>query len=159
MDYNIEEFGSIHISWAQRILVEHWGSIEVVTRGNVIRADILPGYVAVMDGEPCGLATYQIAARQCELVTLNAIISNRHIGSGLVEAVSRQAIAQCCDRLWMITTNDNTNAIRFYQKRGFSLAKVHIGAMNESRKLKPGIPLIGIDGIPIRDELELEKVL
>jgi hypothetical protein len=42
---------------------------------------------------------------------------------------------------------------------GFTLAAVHKGALNESRKLKPEIPLFGIDGIPITDEIELEKIL
>ena len=51
------------------------------------------------------------------------------------------------------------HALGFYQKRGFRLVAVHPGAVNESRKLKPEIPLIGNDGIPIRDEIELEIVL
>lgn len=61
--------------------------------------------------------------------------------------------------MWLITTNDNTVALRFYQKRGFVLAAIHRNALEESRRLKPSIPLVGIDGIPIRDETELEKFL
>ncbi|HEX7715028.1 MAG TPA: GNAT family N-acetyltransferase, partial [Bacillota bacterium] len=64
-----------------------------------------------------------------------------------------------CQRLWLITTNDNLAAIRFYQLRGFVLVALHRDAIAQSRKLKPEIPLRGIDGIPIRDEIELEVVL
>jgi ribosomal protein S18 acetylase RimI-like enzyme len=55
--------------------------------------------------------------------------------------------------------NDNLHALRFYQKRGFVLVALHRNALEASRKLKPEIPLVGIDGIPIRDEIELELVL
>jgi RimJ/RimL family protein N-acetyltransferase len=64
-----------------------------------------------------------------------------------------------CRRLWLITTNDNTAALRFYQRRGFTLAAIHCDAVSRSRQIKPEIPLIGNDGIPIRDEIELEMWL
>ncbi len=49
--------------------------------------------------------------------------------------------------------------VRFYQRRGFVLASMHRGAVDESRKIKPEIPLLGMDGIPIQDEIELEMAL
>jgi hypothetical protein len=55
--------------------------------------------------------------------------------------------------------DDNTNALRFYQRRGMRLAGLHRDAIAGSRRLKPEIPETGADGIPIRDELELELVL
>ena len=61
--------------------------------------------------------------------------------------------------MWLITTNDNLNALRFYQGRGFRLVAVHPGAVEASRRLKPQIPELGSFGIPIRDELELELSL
>jgi hypothetical protein len=64
-----------------------------------------------------------------------------------------------CWRVFLITTNDNLNALGFYQKRGFELVAIHRGAVNESRKVKPSIPLIGDNNIPLRDEIELELVL
>jgi hypothetical protein len=59
----------------------------------------------------------------------------------------------------LITTNDNVAALRFYQKRGFTLAALHKNALEQSRRLKPQIPLLGLDGIPLRDEIELEIFL
>jgi hypothetical protein len=58
--------------------------------------------------------------------------------------------------LWLVTTNDNTHALRFYHRLGFRLAALHPGAVEAARRLKPEIPLLGLDEIPIRDELELE---
>jgi len=105
------------------------------------------------------LVTFQITGDACEIVTLDSLIEDRGIGTGLIEAVSTAASAVGCRRLWLITTNDNLHALGFYQKRGFRLAAVHPGAVDAARKLKPEIPLIGNDGIPIRDEIELEIVL
>ena len=53
----------------------------------------------------------------------------------------------------------NLNALQFYQKRGFDIVKLHINAVKQSRKIKPEIPLIGFNGIPIRHEIELEMNL
>jgi ribosomal protein S18 acetylase RimI-like enzyme len=64
-----------------------------------------------------------------------------------------------CGRLYLVTTNDNTRALRFYQKRGFTICAVRLNVMDESRKIKPQISLTGEDGIPIRDEIELELEL
>jgi N-acetylglutamate synthase-like GNAT family acetyltransferase len=77
----------------------------------------------------------------------------------LINAVLGEARKQNCGRVFLITTNDNMQALRFYQKRGFELVAVHRGAVNESRKIKPSISLIGNDGIPLRDEIELEMIL
>jgi hypothetical protein len=55
------------------------------------------------------------------------------------------------------TTNDNVDALRFYQRRGFRLAALRTRAVDElRRRLKPTIPAVGEHGIPIRDEIELE---
>jgi ribosomal protein S18 acetylase RimI-like enzyme len=78
------------------------------------------------------------------------------VGSALVNAVKTIAASAKCRRLWLVTTNDNTYALRFYQKRGFQIVAAHRNALERSRKLKPEIPLEGVDGIPIRDEIELE---
>ena len=60
----------------------------------------------------------------------------------------------------MLTTNDNLDALRFYQRRGFCLAALHPGAIAAARaSLKPALPRVGNHEIPIRDELILEKLL
>jgi ribosomal protein S18 acetylase RimI-like enzyme len=102
------------------------------------------------------LVTYLIRGRDCEIVTLNSLQQGIGIGSALVDTVRQLAIAQGCRRLWLITTNDNLPALGFYQKKGFHLVRVYPGMVDASRKVKPQIPLLGMNGIPIRDEIELE---
>ena len=137
-------------------MVEHWGDEIVVAHGAIYRPAELPGFIADRDGEIVGLATYHIANEACEIVTLDSLQEGLGIGAALIEAVHDVAVRSGCRRLWLITTNDNTRALRFYQKRGFRLVAVRPGAIDAARRIKPGIPQIGNDGIPIRDELELE---
>ena len=106
-----------------------------------------------------GLATYRVAGGECELVSLDAVHHWQGIGSALLTGVANEARRHGCRRLWLTTTNDNLNAIRFYQRRGLRLVDVHPGAVDDARRLKPSIPLVGEHGIPIRDELELELEL
>ena len=142
--------------WILALLRGHWNGEEVVSRGRVLRPADLPGFVALVAGEPQGLATYEIRAAGCELVTLNSLAPRLGLGRRLVDAVREAAAAAGCRRLWLVTTNDNTEALAFYQRIGFRLAALHRDALAESRALKPAIPLTGHLGIPIRDELELE---
>lgn len=96
---------------------------------------------------------------RCELVTIDAGISRQGIGSQLLAQVENAARAVGCKKIWLITTNDNTDAAAFYTRRGYRLVAVHLDALDESRRLKPSIPTIGDRGIPLRDEWEFEKDL
>ena len=145
--------------WIEALLREHWGSTVQVTRGRLHDASRLPGYVAVYNQERAGLITYRVEGNTCEIITLGSLIKGQGIGTALVQAVSRAAVEAGCKRLWLITTNDNLTALRFWQKRGFSLVRVHRNAIEESRRLKPEIPLTGEHGIPIHDEIELDTIL
>lgn len=143
-------------SWILALLHEHWSGEEVVSRGRLHRPADLPGFVALIAGDPHGLATYEIREGECELVTLNSLAPRLGLGRRLVDAVREAAAAAGCRRLWLVTSNDNTEALAFYQRIGFHLAALHRGALAESRALKPAIPETGRLGIPIRDEIELE---
>ena len=142
--------------WIGRILAERWGGPLVVSRGRIHRADQLPGFIATENDRPAGLVTYNIEGEECEIVSLDSLEPGKGIGSALVAAVVDRARSGQCRRVWLITTNDNTGALCFYQKIGFELAAIHRGAIQESRALKPTIPDRGCRGIPIRDEIELE---
>jgi GNAT superfamily N-acetyltransferase len=155
----IVELSSEHREWAVRLVRDHWGSERIVTRGKIHDTSLLPGFVAVLDGEPVGLITYRMFEHQCEVVSLDSLMEGIGIGTALVQEVTRRAREHGCRRLWLITTNDNLDAVHFYQKRGFHLVAVHKDALNETRRLKPGLPRTGIDGIPLRDEIELELPL
>jgi ribosomal protein S18 acetylase RimI-like enzyme len=144
--------------WIRRFLEGSWGST-VVSRGLAHDASQLPALLAVQADEIVGLATFRIADGDCELVTLDALRAGQGIGSALLTAVGQEAGRRGCGRLWLITSNDNVNAVRFYQRRGMRLVAVHRGAIDEARRIKPSIPLIGEHGIAIHDELEFELPL
>jgi|SRR5688572_25002486 len=120
--------------------------------GEAIDVMLLPALVA---GNREGLATYRIVDREAELVSLDAVEPGQGVGSRLLSALIERLRQQGVRHLWVTTTNDNLAALAFYQKRGFRLQRVRTGAIDETRRLKPGIPLIGENGIPIRDEVDL----
>jgi ribosomal protein S18 acetylase RimI-like enzyme len=155
-DIAIVPFGEAHRAWATALLTESWGATVVVSRGQRHDAARLPGFVAVQGGSLVGLATYHVVGDDCELVSINATVGGVGIGTALIAAVRDVAAVAGCRRVWLITTNDNLDALRFYQRRGFVLVAVHRDAVTEARRQKPQIPLTGDYGIPIRDEIELE---
>lgn len=146
-------------NWIAQFLDKHWGSTRIVTKGQVYLAHLLPGFIAEDGDEKIGLVTYRMEGDECEIITLNSTRENGGIGTALLDAVKQAAAEEGCQRVWLITTNDNFHALRFYQKRDFRLVAVYPNALDQSRKVKPEIPLFGIDGIPLRDEIELELKL
>ena len=144
--------------WISKMITERWGAEFVVAHYEVFHCRDLPGFVATYGEEKVGLLTYKIVGDECEIVSLDSLRPCAGVGTALIEAVKAAAIESGCKRLWLVTTNDNMNALRFYQKRGFVLVKINRNAIEFARKLKP-IPLIGAEGIPIRDEIELEMML
>jgi ribosomal protein S18 acetylase RimI-like enzyme len=144
--------------WAAGVLRERWGDV-VVASGRVLRPAELPTLVAEADGERAGLATYFVEGADCELATIDALTIGAGTGGALVEAVAQAARAAGATRLHLITTNDNLPALRLYQRHGFRLAALRPGAIDEARRLKPQISPTGHAGIPIRDELVLERGL
>jgi DNA-3-methyladenine glycosylase I len=138
---------------------KNWGDEFVIAHGVIYHPDTLDGFVAFDGEEWIGEITYCFSGNESEIVSIDSLREGQGIGTALIEAVVKEARAKGCQRIFLITTNDNLKALGFYQKRGFELVAVHRGAVNESRKAKPSIPLIGNDGIPLRDEIELEMSL
>ncbi|MHC4510896.1 MAG: GNAT family N-acetyltransferase [Planctomycetota bacterium] len=144
--------------WIARFITERWGAEFIVAHHEVYHCKDLSGFVALEHRERAGLVTYEIAGDECEVVSLDSTRPCMGIGTSLIDAVKAEAVKAGCRRLWLVTTNDNMNALRFYQKRGFVLVKVNRNAIDSARKLKR-VPLIGAEGIPLRDEIELELIL
>jgi GNAT superfamily N-acetyltransferase len=140
-------------------LIEHWGGEEIIARGIIYYPGQLDGFVVEDENEWMGLVTFFIKDYECEVTSLDSLREGKGIGTRLIDKAIEEARAGNCKRLFLITTNDNLHAMGFYQKRGFEIVRVYRGAVNESRKIKPGIPLVGMDGIPLRDEIELEMSL
>jgi len=139
--------------------IEHWGGEEMLSRGNIYRPEQLEGFVIEDGDEWIGLVTFFVKDNECEVTSLDSLREGQGIGSMLIDKSIEEARARNCKRLFLITTNDNLHALGFYQRRGFEIATIYRGAVNESRKRKPGIPLVGMNNIPLRDEIELEIML
>jgi ribosomal protein S18 acetylase RimI-like enzyme len=154
--FNIRRKGQKDLEWVRELLRKEWGATVVVTRGKKYDADLLPGFIAEREGGRCGLITYNISGNDLEIITLNSLAGGIGIGSALLEQVKEEMKKSGCRRIWLITTNDNVNAIGFYERKGFRTVAIHKDAIEESRKLKPDIPLTGFNGMPIRDEIEME---
>ena len=151
----IREYQESDRAWAEPFMKKEFGGSLQARRGELLDVLALPGFVAERDGEPIGLVTYRLENDECELAFIAAFERQAGVGTALVEALV-QAVAGC-GRIWLVTTNDNLEALRFYQRRGFVLSALRPGAVDEARKqLKPQISKVGAFGIPLRDELELE---
>lgn len=138
------------------LLAERWGGRLILLHGKLIDAAALPALVA---GDREGLATFVHAGGAAELVTLDAVVPGRGIGTALVGALVALLRERSIARLCVTTTNDNLAALGFYQRRGFRLVRLRPGAVEVARHLKPSLPATGRDAVPIRDEIELELLL
>lgn len=145
-----------------RTLLDSWGGSWAAVHGELIDASALPALVATIDEQAAGLLTYLPRPGDMgpswEIVTLNALRPGCGAGTALVDGVRSAAKGAGVVRLWLVTTNDNTRALRFWQRYGFDLVALRRDGVTASRRLKPEIPLMA-DGIPLRHELELELPL
>jgi ribosomal protein S18 acetylase RimI-like enzyme len=150
--------------WLADIMRERWDGF-VISRGEVLLPVRLPALVALdRGGLRIGALTFRPRPGpsdgvETEVVTVDALESGRGVGSLLLDAAATLARRDGWRRLWLVTTNDNTAALRLYQRAGWDLVAFHRNALTRSRSLKPSIPQTGRDSIPIRHEFELELPL
>ncbi|RRJ66047.1 GNAT family N-acetyltransferase [Paenibacillus oralis] len=131
----------------------------IVSCGQIHRVEELRGFVFIEENQIQGSIFYNVSGQECEIVSLECKLEGKGIGSKLIQLVIERAESLDCKRVWLITSNDNIKAIRFYQKRGFDMVCIHKNAITEARILKPSIPLYGYDEIPIKHEVEFEYIL
>jgi predicted acetyltransferase len=119
-------------AWVEEVLVQRWGSTHIASRGGTHDAAALPALLAEVAGERVGLLTYREIHRQLEVVTLDALRDSIGVGTALLERVRELAEERHCSRVWLVTSNDNLRALRFYQRRGFRRVAVHVGAVDRA---------------------------
>jgi len=145
--------------YISEIVKKLWGDEIIVVHGEVFHTSALLGLKAVIDDQIIGFLQYQCINDECEILTLASLKEGHGVGSALIEAVEEITRENSCQALSVTTTNDNLHALGFYQRRGFHLDALSPGKVIASRKIKPTIPEIGENNIPIRDELRLKKSL
>jgi catechol 2,3-dioxygenase-like lactoylglutathione lyase family enzyme/predicted N-acetyltransferase YhbS len=154
--FNIRALTGADYAWVDQIVTEHFASPRVVSRGVLHQAADLPGLVAEDGGRPIGLLQYHLRATSLEVVILISLEPGRGIGRQLLSALKPITQANGCQRLWLVTTNNNEAAIRFYEKLGWERAAVYRGVVADARALKPELPEGDADGTPITDEIEFQ---
>jgi ribosomal protein S18 acetylase RimI-like enzyme len=151
----IRAFTDADRPWAERLLGDGFGGRLQVRLGSTIDPLACPGLVAERDGEPVGIVSFDADGTDVEVVYIEVVDRHQGVGTMLMDAVHARTQAH---RLWLVTTNDNLDALRFYQRRGFRITQIRPGAVDEARQtLKPSISEVGSFGIPIRDEIVLER--
>ena len=147
-------------NWVRQFIITHWGGEDMVVHGQIFRPHEHEG-IAAYDGEQTvGLITYRVdsassTSKAGEILSLDSLREGEGIGTALLSAAIAAVRACVCTQLTLVTTNDNIRALAFYQKRGFVIAAVRLGAVAAARRFKPTIPLVAENGIPIRDEIEM----
>ncbi len=141
--------------WLKELIEKEWGGNPLLIRTLSYYPHTMPALIAIDDKERVGVLSYEIRGDICEVIVLQVFNKFTGIGTLLLDALKTQAKAAGCKQLYLMTTNDNVDALRFYQKRGFVISHIHIDSAKKSRALKPSIPLTGDYGIPIRDEIDL----
>lgn len=155
--YSVRAVAAGDREWIRDLLAGSWGTTTVMAHGVAYDASLLPALVAERDGRVAGLLTYTIEVDSgLEIVTLDAIERRSGAGTALLGAAAELARSAGAHRIWLVTSNDNLDALRFYQRRGMRISGVAPGAVDEARAKKPSIPLVGEYGIAIHDELTLE---
>ena len=155
----IEKISNETRDLVNQFFIDNWFSTDMCVRGKIIDGTQLDGFLLQEENKIIGLVTYTFWGDVCEIVSLDSKKENIWIGSTLLKEVERVAIDNNCKKMRLITTNDNMRALQFYQKRGYCLTKLYPNAMEEVRRVKPNVPELGDNDIPLRDEIELEKLL
>ena len=142
-----------------QFFIDNWYSTDMSIRGQIIDGTKLDGFLLEEENKIIGLITYTFFGDICEIVSIDSKKENIGIGTNLLNEVEKAAMINNCKKIRLITTNDNLRALQFYQKRGYCITRIYPNAMDKVRKIKPDVPLIGENGIPLNDEIELEKNL
>ncbi len=135
---------------------KHWHSPVIMSRGRSFYPHKENGFIDRRDGQIVGVLTFHVEDGELEVLTLNATLQGKGIGSALMLATIEKARDLGCSKIWLTTTNDRLKPIGFYQRIGFRMTNINLGVVDEARKIKPQIPEFGERGVRIQDEIVME---
>jgi GNAT superfamily N-acetyltransferase len=146
-------------AWLEELMVKEWGGLPLVIRGKKYYPTQLDGIIAENESGIAGFLFYEMREKDCEIIVFEVFDKFKGTGTILLDKLKDIAKHKKCSRIYLMTTNDNLDALRFYQKRNFHICGVHIDSVKISRKIKPTIGMIGDFDIPVRDEIDLELII
>jgi len=135
--------------WARAWIADEWGVPVVSPSGVYDDPASLEGFVADVQGRAVGLLLHRIADGRCEIVALVVREERKGHGRALMEAARDEAADTGCDRVWLITTDDNPRALEFYKSLGMTEVRRHLDFVDTVRRSKPS-------SAGYRDAIELE---
>lgn len=142
-----------------QLMTQHWGGEPLVIRAKKYYPSKLDGIIVEENNEIIGFLFFECQKTSCEIVVFEVFEKFHGIGTKVLDKLKFIAKEKGCHRIYLMTNNDNLDALRFYQRRGFCICGIHLDSVKASRKIKPGIPMVGEYGIPLRDEIDLELIL
>lgn len=143
--------------WIKEIMDGSWGGLPLIIRGKKYYPT--DGIVAENESGVAGFLFYEIQNTNCEIVVFEIFDKFKGTGTVMLNRFLELAKNKQCKRIHLMTTNDNLDALRFYQRRGFTICGIHLDSIKVSRKMKPAIGMIGDYDIPMRDEIDLERMI
>ncbi|MBD8891374.1 GNAT family N-acetyltransferase [Roseibium litorale] len=143
----------------RKLLTERWAGPEMLLDGEMIDASSLPGFIAYSGADVAGLVTVIKREDEWEILTLDSLSRWKGTGTLLLDALVEEARGAGVKRMTVRTSNDNLDAFRFYQRRGFRFERIAQGVIDRERSKKPEIPTRGDYGIPIHDEVLFARSL
>lgn len=145
--------------WLEELMDRDWGGLPLVIRGKKYYPASLNGIIAENENGIAGFLFYEVRDQDCEIIVFEIFNKFQGTGTQILNQLKEIATNKKCRRLYLMTTNDNLDALRFYQKRGFHICGIHLDSVKISRQIKPTIGITGDHGIPVRDEIDLEFLL
>lgn len=160
LGYEVVLLSSDRIPEVEQLVVNTWSSPKVVVQLKLYDLRDVPAFIAVnTDNEIIGHCHFKFFDDVCEIMLIESLRPGIGVGTALVDAVINLARDKDCSKVHLQSSNDNTNALRFYQRRGFAMCAVGWNHMVYARELKPEIPLTGKDGITLLHSIEFELML
>lgn len=145
--------------WLKGIIEKEWGGNPLLVRGLSYYPDQLPGLIAFDGDTRIGFLSYEMRDDVCEIIAFEVFSKFSGIGTKMLNVLIDICRQKNCRQIYLMTTNDNMDALRFYQRRGFCITAIHVDSMRKSRAIKSTIPMTGDFGIPLRDEIDLVLIL
>jgi len=142
----------------REIVQRFWGEEEQLTFDRKFIVAELPTYVAKKSGnDVIGFVSFAEVDDAIIIVALGILpqYQNAGVGKSLIEKVEAETKRFGKKKLLVSTSNDDLPALAFYQSLGFQIYEVKPNVIAE----KHGMVLKGIGGLPVRDELRLQKLL
>lgn len=130
---------------------------KIVAFGEVISLDAAPAIVAGMKDELAGALVYRLLGDALHITALatDPMWQRAGVGGHLLAEAQLLARRLNLERLVVATSNDNLPALYFYQRHGFQISELVPGGMLPHI----GREVSGFGGIPVRDEIRLQKTL